>query len=172
MKRLNRKEIDLYYKTHRSQFAAAERISVRHIVKNVDETIDPAVAREALGQAAQELEQGAQFGEVADRHSDCPGNGGDLGWFERGAMVEEFEEVIFGLPLLEISPIFQTRFGFHVAQVLDRKAAGIRPLGEIREQLAGMLYAERKQKRISQFVDQLAGTAQIEFLGRLAGSRA
>ena len=72
----------------------------------------------------QELRNGAAFAEVADRYSDCPGSGGDIGWFPRGEMVPEFDEVVFALAPGENSEVFRTRFGFHIVRVLERKASG------------------------------------------------
>jgi hypothetical protein len=161
IRRPNRKEIDLYYKTHRSQFVAPERIHVSHIVKNVDETVNREAVREGIGKAAEELEKGVPFAEVADRISDCAGNGGDLGWFARGAMVDEFDEVVFGMQQGAVSPVFETRFGFHIAWLKDRKPEGIRPLSEVRDGLATSLWEERKQTSIAKFVDALIGRAEI-----------
>ena len=48
-------------------------------------------------------------------------NDGDLGWFEKGAMVEEFEEAVFSLQFGEISEIVRTQFGFHIIKVDDKK---------------------------------------------------
>src|SRR3954467_9339830 len=92
-----RKEVDLYYKTHRSSFFAPERVHVLHIVKNVHADSDRHEAQLILEKAESELRAGIGFSEVADRYSDCTGNGGDLGWFTREVMVEEFEEVVFNL---------------------------------------------------------------------------
>jgi peptidyl-prolyl cis-trans isomerase C len=159
--RPTRKEIDLHYKTHRSQFVAPERVHVRQIIKNVDERTDHESARAAIEEAETELRTGAEFGSVADRFSDCAGNGGDLGWFPRGVMVEEFDNVVFHLEPGEISPIFETGFGFHIAQLLERRPAGPQPLSEIRDRLSAALYEERQAKLVARFVDELTARSEI-----------
>jgi hypothetical protein len=161
VQRPTRKEIDLHYKTHRSQFVAPERVHVRQIIKNVDEETDREFARAAIQEAETELRNGAEFGLVADRYSDCAGNGGDLGWFPRGVMVEEFDDVVFNLKPGEISQIFETRFGLHIAQVLEHRPAGPQPLSEIRDQLAAALYEERQAKVVARFVDELTAHSDI-----------
>jgi parvulin-like peptidyl-prolyl isomerase len=144
--RPTRKEIDLYYKTHRSEFYAGDRVHALHIVKNLDGTVEREEALACLKRAEEELARGTEFGAVADRYSDCAGNGGDLGWFPRGVMVEEFESVVFEAPIGENTPIFETPFGFHIARVMERRAAGIPPLREVYDLVAEQILARRKAK--------------------------
>lgn len=70
------------------------------------------------------LEQGSDFATFAKSSSKDTGsgaNGGDLGWFGRGAMVAEFEEVAFSLEVGEISEPVQTQFGYHIIQALGHQ---------------------------------------------------
>jgi peptidyl-prolyl cis-trans isomerase C/peptidyl-prolyl cis-trans isomerase SurA len=66
----------------------------------------------------QQIEDGADFAEIARSHSDCPSSreGGDLGAFARGMMVPEFEEAAFGLGVGETSGVVETPFGYHLIQ--------------------------------------------------------
>ena len=75
-----------------------------------------------------QIREGADFAELATEHSDDPGtaaNGGDLGWFRRGAMVKEFEETAFRLFRDEVSDIVETQYGLHIIKV-ERSRAGER----------------------------------------------
>ncbi|MEZ5367171.1 MAG: peptidylprolyl isomerase [Bryobacterales bacterium] len=67
-------------------------------------------ARKAIDEAKAEIDGGATFEEVADKASDCPGNGGDLGWFGRGKMVDEFENVVFAMEPGHVSDVFRSVF--------------------------------------------------------------
>lgn len=62
------------------------------------------------------LEEGADFGELASAHSDCPSgqSGGDLGSFGRGMMVPEFENAAFALEVGGTSEVVETPFGYHL----------------------------------------------------------
>jgi len=68
-----------------------------------------------------ELMNGRDFSEVAKESSICPSgrDGGDLGVFGRGQMVEKFEKVAFVLKKGEISKPVKTEFGWHIIKMLD-----------------------------------------------------
>lgn len=87
------------------------RIHVRHIL--VDQEYE---ARDLL----RKLDTGSNFEELARKFSRCPSSaqGGDLGSFGRGRMVETFEEAAFDLEVGEISDPVRTRFGYHLIQRL------------------------------------------------------
>ena len=63
-----------------------------------------------------QLDDGADFVELAKEHSDCPSSrqGGDLGDFGRGSMVPEFEEAVFGMGVGGVSDVVETAFGYHL----------------------------------------------------------
>lgn len=71
----------------------------------------------------QQIADGASFADLAKQHSGCPSgkDGGSLGQFGQGAMVPEFDAVIFGdLPVGDVSEPVKTQFGFHLIQVQQR----------------------------------------------------
>ncbi len=95
-------------------------------------------AEEAAYQKAleikKELEEGADFAELAKKYSVDPGskdNGGDLGWFGRGKMVKPFEDAAFSLEPGQISDPVKTRFGYHIIQVLEKDPNHPRDKAEI-----------------------------------------
>lgn len=138
-----RKEVDLYYKTHRSKFHAPERVHALHIVKNSESPAEREAASTAMERIEARLKAGEDFALVADQESDCKGNGGDLGWFARGVMVEEFDDVVFELSPGEQSPVFETRFGLHIARLIEKRAPGIQPLSEVYDAISDYLYRSR-----------------------------
>jgi parvulin-like peptidyl-prolyl isomerase len=150
-----------FYKKNKSRFEGVEEVRARHIVKNVDEQHDEALALAAIQKAEEELAAGADFAAVADRHSDCPGSGGDLGYFPRGEMVREFEEVVFAMHPGERSGIFRSPFGYHLALLVDRRPAGLRRFEEVREDIERELTRERQQKALDDYLDRLRAAADV-----------
>lgn len=83
-----------------------------------------AVARQRITEIRDRIERGEQFRSLAALYSQDPGSarkGGDLGYGSRGEWASEFESMAFGLPIGTLSPVFETQYGFHVLEVLDRK---------------------------------------------------
>jgi peptidyl-prolyl cis-trans isomerase SurA len=79
-----------------------------------------AAAQEEANEIRARLLAGEDFAQLARRHSADPGSrdrGGELGWFRRGRMVQEFDRVAFALRPGEISPVVETTFGFHIIRV-------------------------------------------------------
>lgn len=70
-----------------------------------------------------EIEQGADFANVAKDNSSCPSSaqGGDLGEFSPGMMVPEFDEVVFSAPLNTVQGPVKTQFGYHLLEVNSRE---------------------------------------------------
>jgi parvulin-like peptidyl-prolyl isomerase len=156
------KDISEFYRKHRDNFQSEEMLHAAHIVKNIDDKQDEATARSGIESAMLELKAGSDFAETADRLSDCPGRGGDLGWFPRGQMVDEFDAVAFNLAPGQTSDIFRTPFGFHIARAIEFRPAGPLPLEDVKDQISQTLMQEKRQKLIEQYLDKLWSAAKIE----------
>ncbi len=113
------------FEQNRETFRAPERVHAAHIIKHSGEGLEEPEAKAGIEAALSELERGTPFSEVADRFSDCPGAGGDLGWFARGAMVQEFEDVVFAMTPGERSGIFRSALGYHIALLIEKREAGL-----------------------------------------------
>lgn len=151
-----------YYEDNKEQLKSPEQIRVGHIVKHINWQTDEEAAQNIIRQALEELKKGAVFETLAQKYSDCPENGGDLGYITTGEMVEEFEDVVFNLGVGQASDIFRTRFGYHIAKVYDRKPPVIPELKEVKSQIADALKEQAKSKAIDDFIDKLKSKAKIE----------
>jgi peptidyl-prolyl cis-trans isomerase SurA len=107
-----------------NQKSTIEQTRIRHILITPDEIIDDETAKQRLEDALEDIRAGEDFGEVAKLLSDDPGSandGGEMGWTGPGEFVPEFEEMANSLELGVISEPFQSRFGWHILEVLERR---------------------------------------------------
>ncbi|MEX2216778.1 MAG: peptidyl-prolyl cis-trans isomerase [Phycisphaeraceae bacterium] len=155
-------EVEAHYKEHIDRYMTPEAIRVSHILKGLDHGADPRAAYAELMDLRARLKAGESFAELADAHSDKPGDGGDLGFFSRGELVEEFEAVVFSMDEGELSPIFLSPFGYHIAKMTGRKPSTPRPLEEIREEVRKLLREERHQDKMRAFIETLKSDAVVE----------
>lgn len=78
--------------------------------------------KEACDKLKTQIEEGGDFAALAKEHSQCPSgkSGGDLGQFEKGRMVPEFDELVFSAPIGQVEGPLQTQFGWHLVEVTSR----------------------------------------------------
>lgn len=96
----------------------------RHILIKPSELLTKEAALNKLLQLRRRIEGGADFAAIARTNSDDRTSaleGGDLGWVQKGKMVPEFEEVMTAGEINELSQPFETEFGLHIVQVLERR---------------------------------------------------
>jgi peptidyl-prolyl cis-trans isomerase C len=108
---------------------------------------------------AKQLREGADFAALAATHSKDPGSGkrgGDLGWFDESKMLKPFAEVAFSSKVNEISDPVETRFGFHVIQVMESRDKT--PLDDVRPALE----QELKQKAVEKYMTDLQANLKFE----------
>ncbi len=154
--------VSKFYEQNRQRFMTPEQVRVTHIVKHINAHTDENEAAETMKKAADELKAGVLFEMLVSKYSDCPDNGGDLGYISPGQMVEEFDDVVFNLGVDQISDIFRTRFGFHIAKLYDRKPAAPISLKEVEKTIAQQLKEQMRSDAIDLFVDELKSKAEIK----------
>jgi peptidyl-prolyl cis-trans isomerase SurA len=102
-----------------------EQMKIRHILITPNEIIDDETAKQRLEEAREQIQSGDEdFGALAKLLSDDPSSansGGDMGWRGPGTFVPEFEEVADSLEPGAISEPFQSRFGWHILEVVERR---------------------------------------------------
>jgi peptidyl-prolyl cis-trans isomerase SurA len=107
-----------------TQRSEVEQMHIRHILISPNEIIDDETAKQRLSEAVEKIRAGENFAELAKLMSDDPtskNDGGDLGWQGPGNFVPEFEKVAQEAEIGEVSEPFQSRFGWHVLEVLERR---------------------------------------------------
>ncbi|MBD3767590.1 MAG: SurA N-terminal domain-containing protein, partial [Gammaproteobacteria bacterium] len=155
-------QLQAYYKDHPEKIQLPEKRNVRHILimlpQEADATATEAAKKKIEGLLAQ-IKQGADFAELAKTHSEDPGSasrGGELGFFQRGDMVPEFEAAAFALKKAgDLSEIVKTSYGYHLLQLVAVEAAKTPSFAEVKELLAQELKIELASKEYNAKLEQL-----------------
>jgi len=156
------KAIRRHYEKNLQRFTIPEMVRASHIVKHPDAGADIKELHEQMQQIRADIHNKDDFGKTATEQSSCPENAGDLGFFPRGQMVQEFEDVVFAMETGQISDVFLTQFGYHIAMVTDKKPSIQCSLKDVREVIIKELGEQARQKAIEKFIDTCKAKARIE----------
>ncbi|MCB1676732.1 MAG: peptidylprolyl isomerase [Halioglobus sp.] len=156
-----------YFEQNRARFRGEDRAELRHILLPAHP--DDPEERGRVCQRAQDLIASLQngsgdFAELAREHSVCPSRaqGGALGWIGRGQTVPEFESTVLRLPVGLAGKPLESRYGWHVVDVLDRQTGTPLPFSQVRGDIARYLAQETRSRAIRQYLQLLVGRAEIE----------
>jgi parvulin-like peptidyl-prolyl isomerase len=151
-----------FYEKNKASFMTAEEVRASHISKNPGRGENREVVYQELREVRRKLLAGEDFDELARQHSDKGKEQIDLGFFKRGDLPEEFELVAFSMDVGELSPVFPSTYGYHIARVTDRRPPQVRAFDEIRDSIRQLVIEERRKARTQALVDELKATARIE----------
>jgi parvulin-like peptidyl-prolyl isomerase len=143
-----------YFKKHRSQFALPEQVRARQIVVKDRQEAEGLLRR---------IKRGESFEELARRHSIGPEAdiGGDLGFFGRGDMPEEFDAV-FSLKPGETSDIVHSPYGYHIFQVVAKRGKSEANFDEVKDQVQKMMVREEEDKIFQRWLKKVKKKARVQ----------
>ena len=161
-------EVTTYYNENIQRFQQPERVEASHILiglKPEDTAAEKSAKKTEAENVLSQLKGGADFAELARRHSICPSKekGGDLGFFQRGQMVKAFEDAAFSLGTGELSDLVETKFGYHIIKVTAHEDATTMSLEEAKAGITLFLDSQRKNDAMADYVEELRGVATIEY---------
>lgn len=161
-------EVQAYYQTNLRKLGVETKVRARHIffaipleatAKEVAET------KRLAQQLLAKLKAGADFAEMAKKHSQdsvTRPDGGDLGWFGRGTLPSNVEQVVFAMKKGEIRGPLRTERGFHLMQVVDRRESSARSLDEVKEELREQIYAQKMEKATKAWLAEVRKRSHID----------
>jgi len=162
-----------YYTRNLAKFQVPELVRASHILikpDTSDPNTDPNDAKAAAKAKAEELlekakQLDADFAQLAKDNSACPSSakGGDLNFFKRGQMVPEFDKVAFDLESGQISDVVETKFGYHIIKVTDKKEPSTKSFEEVKESLISMLKNQKKQIAVGEYIKSLQAEANVVY---------
>ncbi|WP_372739759.1 peptidylprolyl isomerase [Neptunomonas sp.] len=137
---------------------------VRHILLKPSEIRSPAQTQRLIERLHTRLQEGESFAELAKELSDDPASGsegGDLSWTSPGQMVPEFEQEMERTPIGELSAPFESRFGWHILQVQDRRTQDMGD--QVMESQARSTISKRKfSEELVNWLREMRSAAYVE----------
>lgn len=156
-----------YYEENKHEFFSIPTIEVSHILISADSenAESKQVAKSLAEKLISDLTAGVvTFSEMANMYSCCPSrdNGGYLGKVSNGQAVAEFEKALLKGELgIQAAPI-ETRFGFHVVNILDKAFARERSFDCVKGQITEYLNEKKRCKAIAEYVRELVHSAEAQ----------
>ncbi len=142
-----------------TRYTHGEQRRASHILFRLDSGSAPdleAAKERSANEALAAIRAGQDFAEAARARSEDPTTaptGGDLGWFEKGRMVKEFEDAAFTLAPGAVSGVVRSPFGFHIIKTTDSRPPGTRPYDEVREDIRRGIAVQRAQDEVRAAAD-------------------
>ena len=162
-------EVRGFYDGNPERFQQPEQVRASHILVQVNKEDTDAVRAEKKGKAQKilaDVKKGADFAAQAKLHSDDAGNkdkGGDLGYFQAGAMAPEFETAAFALKVGGMSGVVESPFGYHIIKVTDRKKPQTVPFEQVKQNISMYLAEQKKNQALTTYFDSLRTASKIEY---------
>lgn len=157
-------EVKAFYDdpANRSHWSSGETRRASHIL--IAAGSDKAAAKDRATKVLAEVKANpGKFAALARQYSQDPGsaaNGGDLGFFGKGAMTPPFEQAVFAMSKGQISELVETQFGFHIIQLVDVRGGQVKPLAQVTPEIT----AELKKRKVTQaFSDRAAQFNDLVF---------
>ncbi len=165
--RITEEESKKYYNNNLNMFKRQEEVKVSQIWIKVTPGTEESKKNQALKKIEmiqQKLNKGEDFGKLAKAYSEGPSarRGGTLGYFKRGQMLKPIENAAFALNVGEVSGIIETRVGYHLIKVIDKKPAGTVPFKEVRPMIEKQLKREKEKTEIQSYIENLKKSAKIK----------
>ncbi|HLX74977.1 MAG TPA: peptidylprolyl isomerase [Terriglobales bacterium] len=171
-------EIQKYYKDHLSEMTQPEQVRLSEILISTQPkpTEDPktaasitdaqrvAAAQAKADQVYADIQKGAKFDDIARANSDGPtaSQGGDLGYFKRGTLAKELEDVTFGMKAGDVTKPIRTKQGFVILQVTEHQQAGVPPEKDVEGKIQDALYLKKLQPALRAYLTKLREDAYID----------
>ena len=127
---VSEEQITAMYDDYLASVSGREERQASHILLSASD--DKAAALIKIESLKKEIEQGADFSEIAKKHSQDPGSatqGGDLGWIALGEMVKPFEQALFDMKKGAVSEVVESQFGYNLIKLNDIRSETVIPLG-------------------------------------------
>jgi len=153
-------DLQSFYDKNKGLFSTPEKRQARHILIRVDaaagETLEQ--AEKTIKEIQDKLAAGEEFAELAKAYSQDPGSaatGGDLGSFEQGMMVTEFDDAVFSMKEGQTSEPVKTDFGLHLIKLEKIIPLSVKPLAEVKADVITQFQNQEAEKEYFELLEQM-----------------
>jgi foldase protein PrsA len=149
-------EIKTYFEDNKASFDTPEQVEASHILVEDEKT-----AKEVK----KKIDEGGDFAELAKEYStdtQTAENGGELGYFSTGQMVEAFDKAAFSMKVDEISDPVKTDYGYHIIKVTGKKEAKEATLEDSKAKIKEDLLATKVQEQASTWLTEATAKYKVE----------
>lgn len=163
-------EVQRYYEAHLSEYSTPAKVQVAHIVFRLEPTASPDRVAAVMAKAEEvqgRIKKGADFAELAKQVSEdaTAQNGGELGWFKKGEMLEPLEKAAEAVKVGQVSDPVRTDVGVHLIKVEAREDVAHQNLDALAEQIKQQLYNAALEERFQKWLtDDLRKRHHVEIL--------
>ncbi|MDX8342520.1 peptidylprolyl isomerase [Rossellomorea sp. YZS02] len=151
-------QIKEYFDANKDSFAQQEQVEASHILVDDEKTAE---------EVKKKLDDGGDFAELAKEYSTDTSNaetGGELGYFGKGEMVQEFDDKAFAMKKGEISEPVKTEFGYHIIKVTGKKEAKEAVLDDHKDEIKDTLFDQALQTEYGTWLQEKKEDYKIENL--------
>jgi len=155
-----------FYEKHKAELERPEAVKLSEILISTDTADDAqklAAAEAKANDLLKQIRGGASFEDIAKKDSQglSAAQGGELGYFERGKLAKQLEDITFALNKGQVSDVIRTKQGFVILKVTDHVTAGIPPESEMENRLQEAVYMEKLQPALREYLTKLREQAFI-----------
>lgn len=155
-------QLKAFYDNNKDQFVQPEQRQASHILIQINETTSEADAKKQITDIASKIEAGEDFEALAKAHSQDPGSaniGGDLGMFQQGMMVPEFDKAVFSMQPGEVSKPIKTDFGYHLIKLTQIQPKQTPEYDAVKTDVEAQLRRQLAEKTYFEKLEQLSTVA-------------
>ncbi|RVU55193.1 peptidylprolyl isomerase [Anaerosphaera multitolerans] len=152
---VSEEEVEEFYNSNVDKFKTTKSVNASHILVDNEK-----LAEEIL----EKLNNGENFEELASQYSTCPSKekGGNLGTFNPGQMVPEFDNAVFSMEEDEISKVVKTQFGYHIIKVNEINEPEVQSFEEVKDEISNELKRIREQNLYLKKMEELSKKYEVE----------
>jgi len=157
---VSEEKIKEFYDAHKDDFVTPMKMRASHIMTDTE-----AEAREVQ----QKLNDGVDFAQLAREYSKDPSKdrGGDIGYFVKGQLMPQIEEIALGLDVGQTSDVIRTKFGYHIIRMTEKIEPRTVEMSEVRDAIEKELKDKAQQANMDEMIKNLKSKARIKINEKL-----